>query len=197
MGYVNIHANKDLLSERLIKLMHDAGDTTRKLGAYLGCTGGAVTRWISKDTTPRTDKVDMMAVRYGVNPFWILGYEGQEKHGVPGDSWEESAATEQAEKYAPSLYDFITTAENDDMSPAIPIGAKVCIKKTPRVTDGEIALITLPGHDEQIIRRIYREREMVLLTASNPNIPPVRLSGNERKELKVLGKVVLVSYVPK
>jgi len=70
-------------------------------------------------------------------------------------------------------------------------GYRVLVRRQNFVEDGKIAVVMING-DEGTLRRVfYQDNELVLLVASNSNIPPRAF---KPKEVLVQGQVIKVEF---
>lgn len=80
----------------------------------------------------------------------------------------------------------------DSMAPGIPNGSQVLIRLQPDVEDGQIAAVQLNGNTEATLKRVKRDRNVIVLLSDNSNYPPIIL--NEEDSVFIIGKAVKVLY---
>jgi len=167
--------------KNLTELMNKSGDTHASLAAALNRSSSAVTHWLTGRFSPRTDVTDRIAARYGVDPLWLTGIK-------TFDTQEE----EQTPIIQGVPHDMIELAQNSDMAPTIPNGSHVFITKTTIIPYGTVAYVSV--NSELMLRRIFREENIIVLTADNPQIKPMVFTGAKKKQVEVIGKATRVIY---
>lgn len=91
--------------------------------------------------------------------------------------------------------DFCLTAKGDSMINArIFDGDILFVKSQPTVENGEIAVVLI--EDEATVKRVYYDREnnIVTLVPENPTYKPMRYSGTQLNQIRIIGKVILGQY---
>ena len=89
--------------------------------------------------------------------------------------------------------DFALRTKGDSMiGDNIVDGDVVLVKKVSMVEPHEIAVVII--NDEATLKRVKydRAKDIVMLEASNPNVPTKLYSGSELEQINILGKVVLL-----
>lgn len=61
--------------ERLSEIMRDYNINMSDMAKRAGTSKQSISRYIAGDRQPKTDKVDAIAVSFGVNPLWLMGYD--------------------------------------------------------------------------------------------------------------------------
>jgi repressor LexA len=91
--------------------------------------------------------------------------------------------------------DFVLTCKGDSMIDAcIRDGDQVFIRAQPDVEDGEIAAVLIG--EEATLKRVYKiGKDRLELRAENRAYPPLRFSGEELGDIRILGKAVYFSSV--
>ena len=67
-------------------------------------------------------------------------------------------------------------------------GDIVFIKKQPDVDNGEIAAVLI--EDEATLKRVYKEKDSLILQAENPRYAPIVYTAESYAECRILGKAV-------
>lgn len=67
-------------------------------------------------------------------------------------------------------------------------GDIVYIRKQENVDDGTIAAVLID--DEATLKRVYRQKDKLILQPENPDFPPMVYSGQELEAIRILGKAV-------
>ena len=91
--------------------------------------------------------------------------------------------------------DFCLKIQGDSMIGArINDGDIVFIKKQPDVDNGEIAAVLI--EDEATLKRVYKEKDSLILQAENPKYAPIVYTAESYIECRIMGKAVAFqSYV--
>jgi len=85
--------------------------------------------------------------------------------------------------------DFCLKIQGDSMIGArINDGDIVFIKKQPDVDNGEIAAVLV--EDEATLKRVYKEKESLILQAENPKYAPIVYTAESYVECRIMGKAV-------
>jgi lexA repressor len=85
--------------------------------------------------------------------------------------------------------DFCLKIQGDSMIGArINDGDIVFIKKQPDVDNGEIAAVLI--EDEATLKRVYKEKESLILQAENPKYAPIVYTAESYVECRIMGKAV-------
>lgn len=91
--------------------------------------------------------------------------------------------------------DFCLTAKGDSMINARIFDGDILFAKTQSaVDDGEIAVVLIG--DEATVKRVYYDREnnVITLVPENPLYKPMRYTGSELDQIRILGKVLAGQY---
>ena len=91
--------------------------------------------------------------------------------------------------------DFCLTAQGDSMINArIFDGDILFVKKQSSVQDGEIAVVLI--EDSATVKRVYYDKENSVLTLipENPTHKPMRFTGSQLEQIRILGKVIAGQY---
>ena len=85
--------------------------------------------------------------------------------------------------------DFCLKIQGDSMIGArINDGDIVFIKKQPDVDNGEIAAVLI--EDEATLKRVYKEKDSLILQAENPKYAPIVYTAESYVECRIMGKAV-------
>lgn len=87
---------------------------------------------------------------------------------------------------------FYLKTKGDSMTPTIPVGSYVLIRKQPDVEDGEIAAVLVNGDIEATLKRVKKQNDMVILMPDNPVYSPYIITPDN--PARILGKAVKVSF---
>ena len=183
--------------DNFVKILSQKGLTPYKVAKGTGISCATLTSWKNGSYTPKLDKLKCIAEFLGVDIEDIVG-GGREKRlpilgavacGTP------IFAEENIEGYASPCHgvsaDFCLIAKGDSMVGArIYEGDIVFVKKQPRVENGEIAVVLVD--DSATLKRVYlyKDEEKMVLAPENPKYKPLVYTGEELKEIQILGKAV-------
>jgi len=81
--------------------------------------------------------------------------------------------------------------EGMSMSPTILPQDYLLVKQDAFIEEGTIVLAMIEG--EVTVKRLFREKDCIVLKSDNPAMPPMRIQEDE-KDLSILGKVIGVAY---
>lgn len=201
-----------------IKLHREKANLTQdELAKQLNTTKQTVYKYENNVVTNiPSDKIEKMAELFGVNPGYLMGWEGDHFSGEKTDMifdnifpvsikkfpllgeiacGEPIFVNEDRESYVLSgtdiNADFCLKAKGDSMIGArIFDGDVVFIKKTEIVENGEIAAIVID--DEVLLKRFYYfpDESLLTLQSENPKYPPKNYTNEQLNHIRVLGKAV-------
>lgn len=201
-----------------IKLHREKANLTQdELAKQLNTTKQTVYKYENNVVTNiPSDKIKKMAELFGVNPGYLMGWEGDHFSGEKTDMifdnifpvsikkfpllgeiacGEPIFVNEDRESYVLSgtdiNADFCLKAKGDSMIGArIFDGDVVFIKKTEIVDNGEIAAIVID--DEVLLKRFYYfpDESLLTLQSENPKYPPKNYTNEQLNHIRVLGKAV-------
>lgn len=201
-----------------IKLHREKANLTQdELAKQLNTTKQTVYKYENNVVTNiPSDKIEKMAELFGVNPGYLMGWEGDHFSGEKTDMLfdnifpisikkfpllgeiacgEPIFANEDRESYVLSGTeidaDFCLKAKGDSMIGArIFDGDVVFIKETEMVDNGEIAAIVID--DEVLLKRFYYfpGESLLTLQSENPKYPPKNYTNEQLDHIRVLGKAV-------
>jgi len=83
---------------------------------------------------------------------------------------------------------FLLKVTGESMAPVILPDDLVMVRAQARVARGEIAVVLVD--DEATLKRVYEEAGGLVLKGDNPDFTPLRFSGDETVDVKIMGKVV-------
>lgn len=99
---------------------------------------------------------------------------------------------EEAVDNLPSGKLFYLKTKGNSMTPTIPIGSYVMIRKQPNVEDGEIAAVIVNGDNEATLKRVKYQNGLTILMPDNNDYPPYIIT--EDNSATIIGKAVKVSF---
>ncbi len=199
--------NKDLFSSRLAMLMEEQvpKDTVYSLADYLKQSTASISYYLNRINKPKATTIDALAVKYGVNPLWLMGIEGQPRE-LPIAFPEQYSKTIPVYGYVAAglpivaeenLVEYVHTDKRDKIDFGIKvkgnsmIGARIFdgdiafVKKGP-VENGQIGVVQIG--DEYTLKRVYFDGKKIELRSENPQYPPMIFTATD-KQISILGVV--------
>lgn len=172
----------------------------------------AVSRYFNRTREFPLNRVREFAKAFGIEPDYLLGMDYElptniefldEVVNIPvvGSiaAGKPITAEQNIEEYLPMPKSIMPSGriialniDGDSMSPGIPDGSQVLIRLQSDVEDGEIAAVQLSGNTEATLKRVKRDRNVLLLLSDNAKYPPIIL--NEDDSVYIIGKAVKVLY---
>ncbi|MCX7774238.1 MAG: helix-turn-helix domain-containing protein [Clostridia bacterium] len=202
--------NKELFGARLLELMKENGDTIYSVADYLKQSPTSISHYINGKFKAKATTIDALAVRYGVNPLFLMGMEGQAKElsiafpeqfsktvpvygyvaaGLPilaEENLLEYAHTDKRDKI-----DFAIRVKGDSMINARIYEGDIVFIEKGDVENGQIGVVQIG--DEYTLKRVYRSRRSLELRSENPNYPPMIFSSAD-KQVSIIGRVKKVQF---
>ena len=202
----------------LRQLRTERGLSLDELAAILGTTKQVLSRYETKQRTPRIDVVIEYARRLGVPRELLMGGESEPPHEIVRDGdvrrvpilggvacgepiFSPSDGTEYVTVDGSVQCDYALIAQGDSMTgDRIFSGDIVFIRRQENVRDGEIAAVAIDN--EVTLKRIRRLRGpdgsivFTQLLPSNPSYSPIDIGGeDETRSVSILGKAVAVRFM--
>lgn len=87
---------------------------------------------------------------------------------------------------------FYLKTKGDSMTPTIPIGSHVMIRRQPTVEDGEIAAVIVNGDTEATLKRVKFQNGLTILMPDNNEHSPYIVTRDN--PATIIGKAVKVSF---
>lgn len=183
--------------------------TIKELADSIGLSEATVSRYEKGLIEPKRDTVAAIARKFGVNPAWLIGYEGAAKYlnTKPVDECEcvyvpivGSVATGEpilAERnidgyvLAPHYpgVDFCLRVKDDSMINArIFDGDLVFVRAQPDVENSEIAAVIIAN--KVTLKRVYKTNGTVILRSENPKYVDFVYTGKDKKDIRIIGKAI-------
>lgn len=198
-----LRKEKELTQEALTKIMREKYNST--------VSESMLSKWERDLEEPaRFDDVVSLADFFGVTTDYLLGlvedkystlkevkYKtipilGTIAAGVPITVQEDIIGYESVS--LDENVDFCLKVKGDSMIGArIFDGDIVFIRKQDVVENGEIAAVQIDG-EEATVKRFYKEHGKVILHSENPTIPDMIFTSKDRKQIRILGKVMYVKF---
>ena len=184
------------------------GLTTEQIANFVGVSAPTVTRWETGEIKNiKNDKIMKLATILEVDPLALLTWESSEvtqqpvklkpilgfvKAGYDLLADEQLLGYEEVSDKEASKGDYFLQVKGDSMTgSSIFDGSKVYIKSQPDVNSGEIAVVLI-SNEEATIKKVIKQKDLLILEATNPNYENRYFSAQEVQELPVsiIGKVV-------
>jgi repressor LexA len=208
--------NTITFAKNLKKFRNQRGLSKTELGKRVGVSDVMVGYWESGKNEPRMGKVEMIADVLDVSIDDLLFEDNTIKSKIPdnaipvkGNSWEvplygsiaagtplEMIPVEEyveipetvADRYPDS---FLLKVTGDSMNKVVPHGAYALIEPCEEVNNGEIAAVTVNGHDATL-KRFYQLQNTIALEPDsyNPEHIARLYNSEEASTLRVIGKMV-------
>lgn len=207
---VGRYFDKELFASRVTELMDNNGDNTYTLAEYLDLTPPTISRYINKEMSPKTTTIESIARKYGVNPAWLMGTQGQPKYlvgdmppkkipilgtiaaGQPILALENIIGFEYVPENVKS--DFCLKVKGGSMINAkINDGDIVFIRQQPDVENGEIAAVIIDG-EEATLKRVYKYPGTITLRPENPDYSEMVFDKKGFKNVTIIGKCTDVKF---
>ena len=201
-----------MISDKIKSLRKEKKMTLEELANAVGTSRQTIHRYESGviSNVPR-DKVEALAKALETSPAELMGWESEKKipsfnnimplspHRLPllgGISCGQPTFAEQEYECYVSLVDgphadFCLRAEGDSMEGAgIYDGDVVLIRAQSSVDNGAVAAVII--NDEATLKRVYYypEDSKLILSPENNKYAPLVYSGDELKEVKILGQAI-------
>lgn len=204
----NAQKQKNILSNNLNELLNKKRKTQADVIRDLGLAEATVRSWFSGENYPRIDKIQMLADYFNVPRSRITEEQVGLMERVSSlikipvlgtiSCGDPILAEENIEYYREEIADTLPTGDlfflrtkGNSMSPTIPQGSYVLIRKQPTVEDGEIAAVLVNGDTETTLKRVKKQGNIILLMADNPEYSPYIVT--ESNPARVLGKAIKFS----
>lgn len=172
----------------------------------------AVSRYFNRTREFPLNRAREFAKAFGIDPDYLLGMDYElptniefldEVVNIPvvGSiaAGKPITAEQNIEEYLPMPKSIMPRGKlialnisGDSMAPGIPDGSQVLIRLQQDVEDGQIAAVQLSGNTEATLKRVKRDRNVIVLLSDNTKYPPIIL--NEEDSVHIIGKAVKVLY---
>lgn len=179
--------------------------TQAEVAKRLGVSPTAVSWWESGRTEPKIGTVEKLAELFGVEKSDILGLPkkpttdhsqwvpvlGRVAAGIPLDMIEDILDYEEIPDHMGEC--FALRIQGDSMSPDIPNGSTVIVRKQDDVESGAIAIVTINGEDATC-KRVIKHELGITLASLNPSFEPMVFGNRDIEEMpiRILGRVMEV-----
>ena len=202
--------NKEVMADNIKYYMALNNEDRQDVCQALNIKYTTFTDWVNAKTYPRIDKIELMALHWGitkadlVEPRGALNNHGT--HGVripvvgkvaagyPVLAYEEILDWEEIpEKWANTGEYFGLKISGHSMEPRIFEGDTVIVKRQATAESGNIVIAQVNG-DEALCKRLKKQDSGIILQSLNPDYPTFFYSNEEikNKPVVIIGRVVEV-----
>lgn len=187
-------------ADRLRKKRLDLGFSLQEVADKVGISKVTLSRYETLDITNiPSDKIERLAEIYKTTPAYIMGWEkkeavkefkitvpllGKVACGIPIEAIGDTKYITIDEKC-----DYCLVAEGDSMTGVgVNHGDLIYMNKADNLENGDIGAIAIG--DDITLKRFYyyREQNIIILRAANPNYEDQVYSGDMLKDVKIIGK---------
>lgn len=182
--------------------------TIEDVANYVGVSMPTVTRWESGEIKNiKNDKIAKLASILNIDPLVLIKWDQQSemqeskkmkpilgfvKAGYDLIADEQLLGYEEVTSAEANKGDFFLQVKGDSMIGShIFDGSKVYVKSQADVASGDIAVVLIGG-EEATMKRVIKEKNLLILEATNPDYENRYFTAQEVKELPVtiIGRVV-------
>jgi len=182
--------------------------TTGQVAKYIGVSSPTVTRWETGEIKNiKNDKVLKLATILEIDPMVLIDWDDQEQYqrndklkpilgyaraGYDLFAEEQLLGYEEVSDAEINKGDYFLQVKGDSMTGShIFDGSKVYVKSQSYVNSGEIGVVIING-DEATIKKVIKQKDLLILEATNPDYENRYFTAQEVAELPVsiIGKVI-------
>lgn len=201
--------------DRLNLILNNKNISQTELSKRTGITQSTISDWVRGKSTPRQDKIDLLAQALGVSPSYLMGWDEESRKTIDLTKFPNISpisvnklpllgeiacgkpifANEDRESYVEIgtdiKADFCLKCKGDSMINArIFDGDIVFIKAQPSVENGNIAAVII--ENEVTLKRIfyYPETNTIELRPENPMYKSFIFRNSELEQINILGKAI-------
>lgn len=204
--------NRKKISENINKLINEKGVTQVDIHNHTKIPRSTLTGYVKGTSTPNAGNIQKLADFFHVKKseidprfkpapknliriteFSKIPILGEIACGDPILAEENiEGYIEEAVENLPSGKLFYLKTKGNSMTPTIPIGSYVMIRKQPNVEDGEIAAVIVNGDNEATLKRVKYQNGLTILMPDNNDYPPYIITADN--PATIIGKAVKVSF---
>lgn len=200
---------QESLGKRLRTLMEERQLNYEALGRLLEMKPQTLNRYVLGQREPKAGVVTDMAVRLGVDPLWLQGYDvpresrkdalrvpgeqlipilGVIKAGIPTLAQQEVKGYASADVSRPEEYFYLEVSGDSMKNAGIQTGDLVLIHQQPQAENGQI-VVCLVQQEDATLKRFRRQGDWVILQPENPAYEPriVPMGDFETGEARIVG----------
>lgn len=195
--------------ERIKYIREQTNITQDDLALKMGVKKSTISKWETETHEPKQEQFRKMAEILKVNPMWLLGADvpmrienirpvkqipilGKIAAGQPILAVENIEGYEWVDNHI--HVDFCLKVKGDSMKNArIYDGDIVYIRKQPDVESGEIAAV-LVDNEEATIKKVIKDGNRLILMPANPDYAPTVFNRTEARDVKIIGKAIIIKF---
>lgn len=200
---------REPLGQRLRMLMEERQLNYEALGRLLEMKPQTLNRYVLGQREPKATVATEMAVRLGVDPLWLQGYDvpresresalclpgeqlipvlGVIKAGIPAIAQQQVEGYASADVTKPEEYFYLRVSGDSMKNAGIHTGDLVLIHQQPQAENGQIVACIVEQEDATL-KRFRRQGNWVILQPENPDYEPriVPVSDFETGAAHILG----------
>lgn len=183
---------QESLGKRLRTLMEERRLNYEALGRLLEMKPQTLNRYVLGQREPKAGVVTDMAVRLGVDPLWLQGYDvpregrsdalqtpgeqlipilGVIKAGIPTLAQQEVKGYASADVSRPEEYFYLEVSGDSMKNAGIQTGDLVLIHQQPQAENGQI-VVCLVQQEDATLKRFRRQGCWIILQPENPDYEP-------------------------
>lgn len=183
---------QETLGRRLRSLMEERQLNYETLGRMLEMKPQTLNRYVLGQREPKAGVVTDMAVRLGVDPLWLQGYDvpkegrgdalrvpgeqlipilGVIKAGIPIIAQQEIKGYASADVSRPEEYFYLEVSGDSMKNAGIQTGDLVLIHQQPQAENGQIVACIVEREDATL-KRFRQQGSWVILQPENPEYEP-------------------------
>lgn len=198
--------NKEIMAKNILYYMDLHGKSRQDMCDALGVKYTTFTGWVTADSYPRIDKIELMANYFGIEKSDLVEQRnrtanakcvkipvlGRVAAGVPIEQIEDVAGYEEISLHLADRGDFFALKiRGDSMSPKIEDGDVVIIRKQETAETGDIVIASINGEDATC-KKFRKTDSGVVLISLNSDYDPFIFSAEQVETLpvRIIGKVV-------
>ncbi|EAX47536.1 putative prophage repressor [Thermosinus carboxydivorans Nor1] len=208
-----------MLGERLKSLREQKGITQQEMADILGIARGTYAHYEIDRREPDNATLSRLADFFGVSVDYLLGRDkpkpsitdlfpdaipadlsnfvpipivGTVKAGPNGLAYEEHLGYEYVDKkdVNGAKHIFLQVKGDSMIGEGILPGDLALVKEQPEVYSGDLAVVIVDDIEpEGRIKRVHFKGDSIVLQSANPSYPPEIFTGEERKKIRIVGKV--------
>ena len=199
---------KEVFAENLTHYINKSGKKAVDIAASIGVSKGTFSDWKNGRSTPKTEKLRLIADYFGVSLEYMIGKDGHDsgseisgstrvaiigeiRAGSPIITNESVLGYEYAD-VRESDESFYLKVQGDSMKNIGMVdGSLVLFRKQQYAQDGEV-VACLVGGDSATVKRFRRSKKNVYLLPENEEYEPIKLSTDdfETGDARILGVAV-------
>jgi len=197
--------NKEIMARNIQHYMNRYDKTRKDMCEALGVKYTTFTDWVTGESYPRIDKVEMMANYFGISKSDLVEDKskaskrgvaipvlGRVAAGVPIEAIEDIVDTEEISEEMARTGDFFgLRIQGDSMEPRMESGDVVIVRQQSDADSGDTVIAIVNGEDATC-KKLRKFHDGIELVATNPNHAPVFFSNEEIEALpvKIIGRVM-------